>query len=156
VFVPLAAVVLAACTRTVAAHHASESIRRTPADSVDFLIARALTVPGEFLETTSTVGYAFTADSALEPFAQLPSALPTLVGCLGRDALAKATWAQAPVRVGVICYQAMLRTAYVQRLIDRLPTGLPDLAWVDYRSTLEELRLAQGWWQNQLQRQPPS
>jgi hypothetical protein len=120
----------------------------TKPDSLDEQLAKALSTPGEFLEGSDMV-FAYSADSTLEPLAR-PAALPRLVDCMGRDQRAAATWQRARVLVGVVCFQAILRSDYFQS------HDFPDSSWVAYQNPpLSELREAQAWWRRQLRRQPP-
>jgi hypothetical protein len=154
----LGVVVAASCARTISSSDVAAWRGSTRTDSLDRLLAIAFRTPGRFFEAGDNA-FALSSDSTLRSISVDPTAVPRLVECLGWNKRAAATWMGYPVFVGVVCFHALMSTAYFEKLNVGFdwPQALQDSGWVSYRTDdLAHLRAAREWWRSQLRRVPPS
>jgi hypothetical protein len=148
---------LAACSASFTPRQIAERRGVTRPDSMDTLIAEALTAKGEYREF-GDMAYGFTGDeAAIEALSRMPMALPRLVECMGWNLRAEARYDGHPLLAGVVCFQGIVHSRYFQKRNQRnWPDGFIDSAFVDYTNpSLLELRRAQRGWREQLMRDPP-
>lgn len=121
-------------------------------DRIDALMAVAISTTGEFEGGEDEYGFTGN-EAAVEALRLMPEAMPRLVACLTWDRRGSATWEGYRVPVGVICYQAITGSTYVQLLNKK--GGAPTGGYVDYRNpSMASLRRAQEAWRNALRANP--
>jgi hypothetical protein len=124
-------------------------------DLIDSLVAGILALDAEFAESRSGAAFLFTGEnnSSFQRLTRIPEAIPRLVECLGWDRRSATTWHGTHVLVGAVCGHALAATPYVEsrQQTTRLPIGLYDSGWGDYRNPpIEKLRAVQKAWRVQL------
>jgi hypothetical protein len=121
-------------------------------DRIDTLMAAAFSTTGEFEGGEDEYGFTGN-ESAVEALRLIPEAIPRLVACLTWERRASATWEGIRVPVGVICYQAIAGSSYVQ-LLNKKGAALTG-GYVDYRNpSMASLRRAQEVWRDALRVNP--
>jgi hypothetical protein len=121
-------------------------------DKLDTLIASALSANGSY-DGNDEEYYFSGAEDAVVELRKIPDAIPRLVECLGWDKRAAATYNQTTLLVGVVCYQAILGSAYNNKLNDH--DAFPKAGLINYTNpSLEEVRRAQAVWRKVLVSNP--
>ena len=154
----LAGVALAlGCAASFGSRQIAEMRGSAQPDSIDVLIARALSAKGEYREV-GDMAYGFLGDNGpIEALSRIPAAIPRLVECMGWDLKSHSTFEGQPLFAGVVCFQGIVHSDYFQkRNLRGWPGGFEDAAFINYDApSLEELRKAQRRWREQLLRDPP-
>jgi hypothetical protein len=121
----------------------------TPAAAIEQL--RAL--PGEFAYIDAErTGYLFHGDERV--FLRVGAAdsliVPALIDCFGRSEPATATLDGTPVPLGIMCWQAFLRTKYYQprQRVTSLPLRYQNRPITRLTSSPEQLAQIRQWWRS--------